>query len=931
MKIVIRACILLAIVLGLIPNLILAGNGNSYKLALKAYELSDYSLALGLLHQEAISGNKIGQFYLAEMYRKGHGTQRDLKKAASYYKKSAKQGYAPAQFNLARLYRSGKGVQKNEQLALEWYKKAATQGHAEAQFKLGVLYENGWGVDRDLNTALTWYKRAADQKTIKAVKKLNALKKLSNTAKVSRYDTRVDLSDIDPYTALKLASFDGQTNSLIQILPMIRDINRPLDDIGNTALMIACEQNNYDIAKLLLANHTDIRRKNNLQQTALHFAAKNDSKKLLSLLFSYKLEINAQDKDGKTPLIEAIAHKKLASTRQLIEQGANINLGDFHQRSPLVYAVNANNLEIVELLLKSEVDTDVRDKSNYSVLQYAITLNSDDITSLLLDNNVDTDLALKNGGNVFHFAIAKNKIKVLQLLLKKKINVYKKDAQGWTPLMRAVAKNNLAILPRLIEVSHSVNEKNMYGETALIIAVKSNCLTCVKLLMNSGAIPSLTDKQGLNAVSTGIKTGNRQIVDYLLSQNIQNYVSPMDNGYTLLMYSVAHNWLDIAKIIYATGQEEINQISNDGNSALTIAKANKNKRITSWLRAKGADTLSEKTASTYKIKGKKVSSSDIFKGWGELHYAAWQDNKSKVNSILDSGINIDMTTENKQTALMLAAQKTNCQLVGHLTQRGADPLLKDNRDFTALHFAAKQGAVDCISTLYPKHPNLVNDKDKLGRTPLMLALKYNNQLAAEKLIYVGADLLLRDGNNISVMQYAIKSRMSEMVDKIIESKPSIFIHMGDISDVYLSAIETQNIKLLKHLYRIGMQHHIGPNNYSHLIFGAIEEGSLPILIQLVENGIPLNISDNNDNTPLHIAAINNRRHMFDYLIKKGLSIDSENILRDTPLLIAIKSGYIELALDLLSRGADPYLENKQGESVKSIAKARQQESILKLL
>ena len=923
--------ILAALILCFVSSFSWAGGGSSYQIALKAYELSDYSLALGLLRQEANAGGKEAQFYLAEMYRKGHGTKRDLEKAASYYKQSAKQGYAPAQFNLARLYRSGKGIEKNEQTALEWYKKAANQRHGESQYKLGILYENGWGTDRDINAALEWYKRAADQNINQAVDKLEVLRNLSTTAKVSRYDTRVDLTEIEPYTALRLASFDGQMNSLKQILPKIKDINKPLDDIGNTALMIACEQNNYFIAEKLLRNNADIRRHNDLKQTALHFAAKNNSEKLLTLLLSKKLEINAQDKDGKTPLIEAITHKKVSSVKQLIAQGANVNLGDNFNRSPLIYAVSVNSLEIVDLLLKNQANINALDKSNYGALQHSVALDNKGIINLLLDNNADANFALKNGGNVFHFAIAQNKLDILPLLLQKKVDANKRDVQGWTPLMRAVAIKNLAILPQLIEATRSINEKNMYGESALIIAVNSNCLTCVELLMKAGANPTQLDRQGLNAISTAIKIGNRQIVDYFFSKKIQNYISPVDNGYTLLMYSVAHNWLDLAKIIFATGQENINHVANDGKSALSIAKTNNNRRIVSWLNARGAKILSKRETAEYKVKDKKDKSIDIFKGWGELHHAAWQDNLVKVNVFLDSGVDINLANQNKQTALMLAAQKSNCQLVSHLIERGANPALKDSRGLTALHFASKQGAVECIAHLYAKQSSLVNYKDKLGRTPLMLALKYNNHLASEKLISMGADLLLRDKNKISVMQYAINSRIPEIVETIIEFKPSIFIHMGDITGVYISAIKTKNTKLLKYLNRIGMQRHIRSSNYSQLIFTTIEEGSLSFLLELAENGIPLQISDENLNTPLHIAAINNQRHMIDFLVRKGLSIDAENVLRDTPLLIAIKSGYIELASDLISRGADPYLENKQGESVKSLAEARNQTRILKQL
>ncbi|WP_416146871.1 tetratricopeptide repeat protein [Pseudomonas putida] len=85
------------------------------------------------------------------------------KVAFEWYRKAAKQGYAPAQHNLAVCYATGVGTSQDEVLAAHWYRKAALQGHAPAQCNLGACYALGEGVPVDDSMAVSWTRKAAVQ------------------------------------------------------------------------------------------------------------------------------------------------------------------------------------------------------------------------------------------------------------------------------------------------------------------------------------------------------------------------------------------------------------------------------------------------------------------------------------------------------------------------------------------------------------------------------------------------------------------------------------------------------------------------------------------------------------------------------------------------------------------------------------------------
>ena len=70
------------------------------------------------------------QSNLGDLYANGYGVPKDPVEAASWYKKSAEQGYGEAEFNLALAYLNGAGVPKNESEGLAWIIVAAQPGTA---------------------------------------------------------------------------------------------------------------------------------------------------------------------------------------------------------------------------------------------------------------------------------------------------------------------------------------------------------------------------------------------------------------------------------------------------------------------------------------------------------------------------------------------------------------------------------------------------------------------------------------------------------------------------------------------------------------------------------------------------------------------------------------------------------------------------------
>ncbi|MBO7081127.1 MAG: sel1 repeat family protein [Neisseriaceae bacterium] len=148
-----------------------------YETALAYDSNKESKKALSYYQKAALKGHPEAQFNLAVMYNTGEGTERDESKAALWYEKAALQGHANAQYNLGVMYDRGTGVLQSYDRAIEWYEKAASQGVASASNNLGFIYSRGFNGRRDLNKAKDYFKRACSGGEKKACDNVTAMQR----------------------------------------------------------------------------------------------------------------------------------------------------------------------------------------------------------------------------------------------------------------------------------------------------------------------------------------------------------------------------------------------------------------------------------------------------------------------------------------------------------------------------------------------------------------------------------------------------------------------------------------------------------------------------------------------------------------------------------------------------------------------------------
>ncbi|XP_058105154.1 potassium channel AKT1-like [Magnolia sinica] len=154
-----------------------------------------------------------------------------------------------------------------------------------------------------------------------------------------------------------------------------------------------------------------------------------------------------------------------------------------------------------------------------------------------------------------------------------------------------------------------------------------------------------------------------------------------------------------------------------------------------------------------------------------------------------------------------AAIRGDDLLLHQLLRRGLDPNESDNSGRTALHIAASKGSDNCVLLLldYGAEPN---SRDSEGSIPLWEAILQKHESVIKLLVENGAN-----------------------------------IYSGDVGQFACTAVELNNLELLKHIVRYGGDVTLPKNNGTTALHVAVCEGNYNIVKFLLDQGADIDKPD----------------------------------------------------------------------------------------
>ena len=140
-----------------------------------------------------------------------------------------------------------------------------------------------------------------------------------------------------------------------------------------------------------------------------------------------------------------------------------------------------------------------------------------------------------------------------------------------------------------------------------------------------------------------------------------------------------------------------------------------------------------------------------------------------VEEAIRQGADVDRKNNMGQTPLMLACAgdfRTMEEVETALLEAGADASIADNQSRTALHMASQAGNKDIIRLLCDNGVD-VNGSDQQGKTPLILAAREGQNDMVAFLIENGADVNLVSNSQRSALYYATENGFTEIVEQLL--------------------------------------------------------------------------------------------------------------------------------------------------------------------
>lgn len=434
-------------------------------------------------------------------------------------------------------------------------------------------------------------------------------------------------------TALIDAVRGGSIEHVHALLEQRSDIDAALPD-GTTALHWAVHSNQDEVARLLLGAGANANATNRYGVTPLTLAATNGNVALAAALLEAGADPNETVGEGETILMTAARTGSVEIIRALVTKGADVNaVEQFQEQTALFYAATENHADAIRALVELGADVDARSKrlefpefvfqtagmiyavqpvGAWTPLMYAARDGAIDAVRALADCGADLNSTDPVGTTALTLAIQNGHFDTAVALLEKGADPNVADDNGMSPLYAAVDMHTIATvfgrpLPLLEDETGPVEMVQLLlahgadpdaqlkrpiigrhtrntgdpglgdGSTALARAAKSGDAKLVKVLLEGGASPHVT-QANLTTVAMIAAGGGGQRV-YPGSSSVSTAATEDDS-------------LAALALIVAAGVD-LDAFNVDGDTAIHRAAARGADSIVTYLAERGVrlDTL----------------------------------------------------------------------------------------------------------------------------------------------------------------------------------------------------------------------------------------------------------------------------------------------------------------------------------------------------
>ena len=314
--------------------------------------------------------------------------------------------------------------------------------------------------------------------------------------------------------------------------------------------------------------------------------------------------------------------------------------------------------------------------------------------------------------------------------------------------------------------------------------------------------------------------------------------------------------------------------------------------------------------------------------------------------------------------LLDAIKKEELYNMNYFLKQGADVNIADKDGVTPLSYAIKEGYEDLTSTLLERGAD-VNIADKDGITPLLYAIKEGYQDLTSTLLKQGADLNIADKDGVTPLSYATQDDYEEILWSILKNaqkqdfrraitdldenskvilidktKQAVSVLLNnnkpetdELALKFMRKFPEQDRKAFKEIIATNASQDVNRLANLNKVFDSTTTGEVlskklfdtdlnspkrtitkEELFAKIRNstittndldGINVNAQEEKTKLSLlQLAAGRGNKQIVTALLERGANVNSLDDSKGSPLVDAISNGHVEIAVQLLQKGAD---------------------------
>ncbi|KAG5767625.1 hypothetical protein H9Q72_004619 [Fusarium xylarioides] len=544
------------------------------------------------------------------------------------------------------------------------------------------------------------------------------------------------------------------------------------------------------------------------------------------------------------------------------------------------------------------------------------------------------------GTTAIHYAAAQPGA-ALEVLLPFTRNLDLPDNDGSTPLILAAVRGHCRSVRALLKAGAKVDAVDPWNQTALFTAVDVGAVDVVRTLLEFGADPNISSIDGHSPLVLATGKNSSEMVELLLEFSADPDAPTFDGKPVPFLAS----WMGSTDALEILVQH------------IDVDQVWRNERLIHMACFKGwkgvVDKLIEKHANLNDPprdlpKASPVAlavesgHSDILRALlaagaavecpvsgmsSPLHIAVAAQNLLGCELLLDAGCQVNAEDKYGSTALSIAADLNDLDMVECLVSHGADPSKPDyetplhiavdwgnfemvevillsrffsdidakgEKEYTALGIAATTGRLDIVSMLldHGADPNLRNGQHN-SSAPLHIAANKGHRSIVTELLKRGADPYPETTKESSAFHAACIGGWLEVIETFLEVVDDVSelvnFEWGWAGTPLKAAASGGRLDAVKLLLSKGAdpnkQLQSKANRGQTVIHAATEGGNTQVLEAILDtvDDSSLEIRDRAQRTPLWYACVEGHEDMVKYLLERGASTDvifddGENII-----------------------------------------------------